>query len=58
MSLPSDYGQTVPYMLVLDRVPEEWPNKEIMEGINEGLRERTGGNCHGFLVFHGELEIE
>lgn len=56
--IPLPQADAAPYLVILDRVPEDWPVKETMEGINEGMKERSGGGCHGFLVFHGELDIE
>ncbi len=60
MSLPSDYGQTVPYMLVMDRVPVEFGEtaRESWRGLSQSIVEASGGQCHGFLMVEGELEIE
>lgn len=57
--LPGEYGQNAPYLVVMDRMPEDMPpesfNAKEFGGV---LRESSGGTCHGFLMVAGELEIE
>lgn len=57
--LPGDYGQTAPYLVVMDKMPENILSENFnVTDFGKAIQESSGGACHGFLMVHGELDIE
>lgn len=46
-----------PYMIVLDRVPQEFIDTTSPAELGR-FTEHSGGLCHGIIAYDGELEIE